>query len=92
MNKLELISAISVKTGLSFRSARDSLDAILDCITEGLVKRDKIKLIDFGSFEVVARAARKGFNPHTRTEVIIPACNEPMFKPGKELKEIIKNS
>ncbi len=92
MNKIELVSAISRKSGLPFMSVQDSLDAILDCITEELVKGEKVKLVDFGSFEVVARAPRKGFNPHTRTEVIIPACNEPVFKPGKELKEIIKNS
>jgi len=92
MDKLELVSAMSMKTDLPFKSVQDLLDAILYCITEELVKGNKVKLVDFGSFEVVARAPRKGFNPHTRTEVVIPACNEPVFKPGKELKEIIKNS
>lgn len=89
MNKAELISSMSKKLNVSFKTAGDSLDVILETITEELVKGTKIKFVDFGSFEVVRRAARKGYNPHANEEIIIPACNEPVFRPGKALKEII---
>lgn len=89
MNKAELVSAMSKKLNVSFRVADDALDAILNTITEELVNGEKIKLIDFGSFEAVQRAARKGHNPHTGEIFDIPACLEPVFKPGKELKELV---
>ena len=92
MNKLELTSSISKKLNVSFKDANVFLDTMLDCITEELLNGGKVKFVDFGVFEVAKRAPRKGFNPRTREEIVIPACNEPVFKPGKELKEIIKKA
>ena len=89
MNKAELISAMSKKLNVSFRAASDGLDILLETISEELVNGEKIKFVDFGSFESVKRAARKGHNPHTGEVFDIPACNEPVFKPGKALKELI---
>lgn len=91
MNKLELTRIMAKKLNVFFKVAGTFLDTMLDCITEELVNGGKVKFVDFGVFEVAKRAPRKGFNPRTREEIIIPACNEPIFKPGKELKETIKN-
>ena len=84
------INSIAKKLDISYKEADDKLKAILDCIIEELLNGGNVKLVDFGSFEVVKRAARKGHNPHTHEIFDIPACLEPVFKPGKELKEIIK--
>lgn len=89
MNKTEFALTMSKKLNISFKVADNLLDIILETITEELIKGEKIKFIDFGSFEVVQRAARKGYNPYTKKEVPIPACNEPIFKAGKALKEAI---
>ena len=45
--------------------------------------------VDFGSFEVRKRAARKGRNPQTKEEIKIPASKAPVFKAGKALKETV---
>ena len=92
MNKLELTSAIAKKLNISYNVANTYVDTMLDIITEELVKGEKVKFVDFGVFEVAKRAPRKGHNPHTGEVFTIPACNEPIFKPGKELKQIIKDS
>lgn len=92
MTEAEFIILISKKLNLEYGETNKRLKAILDCITEGLLKGEEVKLKYFGNFEVVQRAARKGHNPHTHEIFDIPACLEPTFKPGKELKEIIKNS
>jgi len=89
MNKAELISSMSKKLDVSYRVADEALDVLLETISEELVKGEKIKFVDFGSFEKVKRAARKGHNPHTGEVFDIPACYEPVFRPGKALKEIV---
>lgn len=89
MNKAELISAMSKKLEVSYRVADSALEVFLETISEELVKGEKIKFVDFGSFEVVRRSARKGHNPHTGEIFDIPECNEPVFKPGKALKELV---
>ena len=90
MNKAELINAISEKTEKSKASSEKFLDALTDTISEELTKGNKVQLVGFGSFEVRARAARKGHNPQTNQEIRIPACKAPVFKAGKLLKEKVK--
>ena len=89
MNKSELIAAIAAKTGETKKSAEASLNALIDVVTESLVKGDKVQLVGFGSFEVRKRAARKGRNPQTKEEIKIPASKAPVFKAGKALKDLV---
>ena len=56
MNKADLIAAIAAKTGDTKKSAEASVNALVDVITEALVKGDKVQLVGFGSFEVRKRA------------------------------------
>ena len=91
MNKADLIAAIAAKTGDTKKSAEASVNALVDVITEALVKGDKVQLVGFGSFEVRKRAARKGRNPQTKEEIKIPASKAPVFKAGKALKDLVNN-
>ena len=89
MNKAELVSAISEKTGTSKKSTETSLNAFVEIVTEALKKDEKVQLVGFGSFEVRKRAARKGRNPQTKEEIKIPASKAPVFKAGKALKDLV---
>lgn len=89
MNKSELVAAISTKTGDTKKNSEASLNAMIEVITEALVKEDKVQLVGFGSFEVRKRAARKGRNPQTKEEIKIPASKSPVFKAGKALKDTV---
>ena len=91
MNETEFIHNMAELLNVSFKEAKNSYDTIIGCITEQIEKKEQVKLVNFGSFEVVRRAPKKGFNPYYRKSVDVPACNEPVFKPGKELKELIKS-
>ena len=91
MNKAELIEEMAKKTEETKKSTEDSLNALIEVITETLAKEDKVTLVGFGSFEVIKRAERKGKNPQTGEELKIPASKAPKFKPGKSLKDIVNN-
>ena len=91
MNKSELIAAMAAKTGETKKNAEASLNALIDVVTESLVKGDKVQLVGFGSFEVRKRAARKGRNPQTKEEIKIPASKAPVFKAGKALKDLVNS-
>ncbi len=90
MNKQELINAIAAKSDLSKKEAGAALAALTATITEALKDGDKVALVGFGTFEVRARAARKGLNPATGKPVKIPAKKVPAFKAGKALKDAVK--
>ena len=46
-------------------------------------------MVGFGTFEVKTRKERKGRNPKTQEEMVIPASKAPVFKAGKALKDMV---
>ena len=89
MNKAELITAIAEHANLTKADANRALDGLLKTIETTLASGDSVALVGFGSFEVKARAERKGRNPQTGEEITITAANIPSFKPGKGLKDAV---
>ena len=89
MNKSDLVAIVAEKMEVTKKDAEVSLNAVVEAITESLVKGEKIQLIGFGSFEVRKRAARKGRNPQTNEEIKIPASKVPAFKAGQALKDAV---
>jgi DNA-binding protein HU-beta len=87
VNKADLITSIAEKSGLTKKDAEKALKAFMKSVEEALTKNDKVQLIGFGTFEVKERAERKGRNPKTLEEIVIPASKVPVFKAGKELKD-----
>ncbi|TVM18782.1 hypothetical protein DPQ33_04730 [Oceanidesulfovibrio indonesiensis] len=93
MVKEDLIQLIHDEVGLETKKqAAETLDAILDSITEALGSGDRVALRNFGTFEVRHMAAKKGRNPQTGDPIIIPEHNRPAFSPGKEFAERIRTS
>ena len=90
MNKAELVTKMTEKSGLSKKDAELALNAFMKSVEEALVEGDKVQLVGFGTFETRDRAERQGRNPRNPEEVIhIPASKAPVFKAGKSLKEVI---
>ena len=89
MNKAELVAAVAAKTGDTKKASEASVDAIIAVIKETLKKGEKVQFVGFGTFEIRKRAARKGRNPQTKEEIKIPASKAPVFRAGKQLKELV---
>ena len=66
MNKTELVAAIAESAKLSKKDAESALKAFTEVVTSQLVKKEKVQLVGFGTFEVVERPAREGKNPRTK--------------------------
>lgn len=91
MNKQELLSAISEKSGLTKKDSEAALAAFIETVQDTLKKGEKVQLIGFGSFEVRERAARTGKNPLNGEVMNIPAAKVPAFKAGRALKDLVNN-
>ena len=89
MNKTDLIAKIAESADLTKKDAEKALNAFVDSVESALKAGDKVQLVGFGSFEVRARAARKGRNPQTKQEITIPASKVPVFKAGKAFKDAV---
>ncbi|MDI6893318.1 MAG: HU family DNA-binding protein [Bacillota bacterium] len=90
MTKADLVDRVAERTGFTKKDSARFVEALFDAMTEGLAAGNKISLVGFGSFSVRRRAARKGRNPQTGTEIKIGARKVPVFRPGKALKEAVR--
>jgi DNA-binding protein HU-beta len=88
MNRKKLIDKISDNFDTK-KDASKAIDAVFSTIESALQKGEDFSLVGFGSFKVIKRKKRKGRNPQTGEEIIIPAKKVVKFIPGKKLKESI---
>lgn len=89
MNKVELSAALARRTGMTKVDAEFTVNAVFKIIFDTLASGDKVRIDDFGTFEVKNRAPRTGRNPKAGVPVKIPACRAPSFKAHKILKDIV---
>jgi DNA-binding protein HU-beta len=87
MNKSELVSKMAELAGVTKVQAERGLDALIQAITEAVEKGEAVKLVGFGSFEVVRRAERKGRNPRTGEPLKISEKKVVKFRAGKILND-----
>jgi DNA-binding protein HU-beta len=89
VNKNDLVAAVAASTGLSKADSGKAVDGVIDNIAAALKGGQEVRLVGFGTFAVVQRAASEGRNPRTGQRISIPASRQPKFKPGKALKESV---
>lgn len=91
MNKSELIDEVQRRLGegTSKAAAERSVDAVLQAVGHGLKRDREVQLVGFGAFAVATRAARRGYNPHTRRPMKIRAMKTVRFKAGLDLKAVV---
>ncbi len=88
MTKAELIEQVAKNSrGLSKRSVESIIDAAFDEISKGIRKSKRFAVPGFGTFKVRQRKERKGRNPKTGAEIVIPASRTVGFKPAPALKK-----
>ena len=89
MNKSDVIDSVAGAAGLSKADAGRAVDATLDAVRDALASGADVRLVGFGTFRVVHRAASMGRNPRTGERIQIRASNQPKFKAGKALKAAV---
>jgi DNA-binding protein HU-beta len=90
MNKSDLVVAVQkhLGAGTSKAAAERAVDAVLASIKRGLRRDQEVQLVGFGAFALALRPARRGFNPHTRQPMRIPAIKTIRFKAGADLRAL----
>jgi DNA-binding protein HU-beta len=90
MNKNELAVQMVKDFGATKVDALKIIDAYIDVVTEELKKKQgKLTLVGFGTFKTITKKQKKGRNPRSGEEIIIPQKRAVKFVPGKKLKAIV---
>ncbi len=91
MTRPELVSLISSRADIPKKVANQVLEVLIDTIHDSLKNSTgKIRISDLGTFKVIETNPRRGVNPRTGENMIIPAMRLPRFYPAKSLRETVK--
>ncbi|OGP72982.1 MAG: DNA-binding protein [Deltaproteobacteria bacterium RBG_13_58_19] len=90
MTKAELITKVAGEAQVKKVDAEKAINSLIQIVSKTLKKDGRLALAGFGTFVVAQRKAREGRNPQTGKPIKIPATRVVKFKPGKQLKEMVK--
>jgi len=86
ITRVDLAEAVYRCVGLSRKESATLVQAVLDELSEALVKGESVKLSSFGRFIVREKPERVGRNPKTGIAVPIVERRVMTFKPSTVLK------
>jgi DNA-binding protein HU-beta len=89
MTKAELVSEIADKAGLNRAQAKEALEAFIASVSTSLKQGEEVRLVGFGSFVPVKRAAGTARNPRTGEKVHTAASRTCRFRAADSLKNVL---
>jgi DNA-binding protein HU-beta len=85
----ELSAHLAEKLSVPKTTATASIHELVAVIGQALQKGEKVALPGLGSFSISARAERKGRNPATGAEIVIPAKKVVKFSAATALSKSV---
>ncbi|NLE67375.1 MAG: HU family DNA-binding protein [Lentisphaerae bacterium] len=85
--KSEILAGIAEAAGMSKKQAAAALEALVNMAYKGA--KDGFTLPGLGKLVLVQRKARKGRNPATGAEIMIPAKKVVKFRLAKAAKDAV---
>lgn len=92
ITRADLAEAVYEQVGLSRNESADLVEAVLEEISDTLVKGENVKISSFGSFSVREKGERIGRNPKTGVEVPILPRKVLVFRASHVLKDRINGA
>lgn len=92
LTKADLIERIRSNNDLTHKQSTDIVEATIDIIKNTLESGDDVLISGFGKLCVKQKAERKGRNPSTGDDQILPARRVVTFKCSGKLRERINGS
>jgi integration host factor subunit alpha len=89
LTRADLTESLHRDVGLSRTESADMVNAVLDLISDELVRGQSVKLSSFGTFLVRQKRQRMGRNPKTGVEVPITPRRVLVFRPSQVMKNVI---
>jgi len=87
-----LADLVYKELGISKVEASNFIDDIFDLMSVELEKKNKVKIANFGAFNIREKKQRIGRNPKTKVDKVISSRTVITFKPSKVLKNKINKT
>lgn len=85
--KQDLVTAMTMATGITKDQASSALNATIRSIADTLIKGGRADIHGLGVFATVQHKAKKGRNPKTGEPITIPEKKRVKFRPAKSVAD-----
>jgi integration host factor subunit alpha len=89
LTKSQIIDAVAEKNGFTRKKSLETVETLLEIIKSTLASGDDVLISGFGKFRVKDKRERRGRNPMTGEDMILPARRVVTFKCSGKLKDKI---
>ena len=89
LTKKDLVNIVYMQIGFSKQISETLIEEFFSLIIENLIKEEKIKISNFGTFSLRLKNPRIGRNPKTKEKKTISKRNVVLFKPSKDFKRYV---
>ena len=89
LTKKDLVNLVYMQIGYSKAISENLINEYFSLIISNLIKENKLKISNFGTFVVREKKSRIGRNPKTKEEKKISQRKVVLFRPSKEFKLFI---
>ena len=87
LTRMDLAEAVHEEVGLSRNESADLVEAVLQHVSDALVKGQSVKISSFGTFSIREKSERIGRNPKTGEEVPIRPRRVLSFRSSHLMKD-----
>ena len=92
LTKKDIIKSVYMQIGFSKKISENLLEDIINTLIKNLIVNKKIKISNFGTFEIRYKKQREGRNPKTKEAKLISERHVVLFKPSKDFKKFVNNN
>jgi DNA-binding protein HU-beta len=79
------------KKEISYKIISTIINSLFEVMKDNIAEGKHIELRGFGTFETKIRQPKKAINPRTKEIVEVKKHAVPIFRPGKELKKLVRD-
>jgi integration host factor subunit alpha len=89
LTKAHIVNAVVESNGYTQKKATETIETILELIKRSLESGEDVLISNFGKFCVQKKAERKGRNPATGKDMMMPPRKRITFRSSGKLREKI---
>jgi integration host factor subunit alpha len=91
LTKVDIIEAIRNQNGYSLKQSSEVTELLLEIIKQTLESGEDVMISGFGKFQVKDKKERRGRNPATNEDLMLPPRKVVTFKSSGKLRNQINN-
>ena len=87
LTKMDIVSAVQAENGYTLIKSTDIVNTLLEIIKSTLASGEDVLLSGFGRFQIKDKRERRGRNPATDGDMILPPRRVVTFKCSGQLRD-----